>query len=75
MPLKGWGYTFYVAVPGPVASTLMAPMPRQEQVERFVSMPGEMIRYNSKLPIVIYTPEGCEVRYLICSAGEELKVN
>jgi len=75
LPLKGWGYTFYVAEPGPIASTRMAPMPGQEQVERFVSMPGKLIRYNSKLPIVIYTPEGCEVRYRIWSAGEELKVD
>jgi len=71
--LEGWGYPLYVAEPGPVASTLMAPMPGQEQVERFVSMPGKLIRYNSKLPVVIYTPEGTEVRYRIWSAGEMQK--
>lgn len=72
--LQGWGYPYYVAKTGPVASTLMAPMPGQEDVERFVSMPGKMIRYNSKLPIVIYTPEGVEVRYRIWSAGEMQRV-
>lgn len=68
--IQGWGYPYYEAETGPVASTLMAPMPGQEQVERFVHMGGEMIRYNSKLPIVIYTPEGTEVRYRIWTAGE-----
>jgi ecotin len=68
--LEGWGYPYYVAETGPVASTLMAPMPGQEDVERFVSMKGELIRYNSKLPIVIYTNPDAEVRYRIWSAGE-----
>lgn len=69
-PLKGWGYTYYVVKPGPVISTLMAPSPDQKQVETFVSMNGELIRYNSKLPVVVYHPEGMEVRYRIWSAGE-----
>ncbi len=72
--VMGWGYSYYTAEPGPVASTMMAPMPGQEQVERFVHMGGEMIRYNSKLPIVIYTPEDTEVRYRIWTAGETQKV-
>jgi ecotin len=69
--LKGWGYTYFVAEPGPVMSTLMAPPPGQEEVEAFVAMPGKLVRYSSKLPIVVYTPEGYEVRYRIWTAGEE----
>jgi len=30
-----------------------------------------MIRYNSRLPVVIYSPEGVEIRYRIWEAGEE----
>ncbi|MDF3129325.1 ecotin family protein [Kiritimatiellaeota bacterium B1221] len=72
--IEGWGYSYYTAETGPVASTMMAPRPGQEQVERFVHMNGEMLRYNSKLPIVIYTLEDTEVRYRIWTAGKTVKV-
>lgn len=68
--IEGWGYPYYVAKTGEVASTMMMPLPGQENVERFVAMPGKMIRYNSKLPIVIYTEPDAVVRYRIWSAGE-----
>jgi ecotin len=68
--LEGWGYTYYIVKPGPVMSTLMAPSPDQPEVEAFVSMKGELIRYNSKLPVVVYHPEGMEIRYRIWQAGE-----
>ena len=32
-----------------------------------------LIRYNSRLPIVVYAPEGVEIRYRIWSAGPETK--
>ena len=43
---------------------------------RFVTIGGEpfLLRYNSRLPIVVYVPEGVEVRYRIWSAGAETKV-
>jgi ecotin len=31
------------------------------------------IRYNSRLPIMVYVPEGVEVRYRIWTAGAEIK--
>jgi ecotin len=39
-------------------------------VDRFVALGGEpyLIRYNSRLPVVAYAPEGVEVRYRIWSA-------
>lgn len=70
--LEGWGYPYYVAKTGAVASTLMMPLPGQENVERFVAMPGKLIRYNSRLPIVIYTEPEAVVRYRIWSAGETI---
>ncbi|MGA0332388.1 MAG: ecotin family protein [Kiritimatiellia bacterium] len=68
--IQGWGYSYYLADPGPVASTLMMPQPGEENVERLVRMPGKLIRYNSRLPIVIYTPSDAVVQYRIWSAGE-----
>jgi ecotin len=37
------------------------------KVNRFITLGGEpyFIRYNSRLPIVVYVPEGVEVRYRI----------
>jgi len=74
--IEGWGFTRYVVAKlGPMAGTLMAPDPNAPQVDRFVSLGGEpcLIRYNSRLPVVVYVPDGVEVRYRIWSAGSESK--
>lgn len=74
--IAGWGYTRYmVSKLGPMAGTLMAVDPNSPQVDRFVTLGGEpyLIRYNSRLPVVVYVPEGAEVRYRIWSAGGEMK--
>lgn len=71
-PLEGWGYTFYeMTGTGNVASTLMAPPPDAEPVDAFVGGTPLTIRYNSRLPVVVYAPEGFEVRYRIWAAAEE----
>lgn len=74
--IDGWGYTRYV-VPklGPMAGTLMAVDPNAPKVTRFITLSGSpyLIRYNSRLPVVVYVPQGVEVRYRIWRAGEEVK--
>lgn len=68
-PLKGWGYTFYqVSDSRMPISTRMAPPPGAPKVKKFVSGQPLLIRYNSRLPIVIYAPEGYEVQYRIFEA-------
>lgn len=74
--IEGWGYTRYVVGPlGPMAGTLMAVDPKAPKKGRFVSLGGEpyLIRYNSRLPVVVYAPEGVEIRYRIWSAGKLMK--
>lgn len=74
--IKGWGFTRYVVSQlGPIAGTLMAVDPNAPKVNRFITIGGEpyMIRYNSRLPVVVYAPEGVEVRYRIWSAAPESK--
>ncbi len=69
--IEGWGFTRYVVEKlGPMAGTLMASRPGAPKVPRFVPLGGDpfLIRYNSKLPVVVYVPEGTEVRYRIWSA-------
>ena len=72
--VQGWGYTRYM-VPrlGPMAGTLMAVDPSAPKLARFITLGGEPypIRYNSRLPVVVYVPEGVEVRYRIWTAGAE----
>ena len=74
--IKGWGFTRYVVSDlGPLAGTLMAVDPNAPKVARFVTLGGApyIIRYNSRLPVVVYVPKGVEVRYRIWTAGAEVK--
>lgn len=67
---QGWGYNYYVLDSlGNAATTLMG-CSNSAKRRAFVTT-GEqtLIRYNSKLPIVIYTPNDVEVRYRVWQAG------
>lgn len=71
--IEGWGYPYHILPKlGPMAGTLIGVPPGKEPVETFVRLGGEpyLVRYNSKLPLVVYVPEGCEVRYRIWTAPE-----
>jgi ecotin len=74
--IKGWGFTQYkVSNLELMSGTLMAVDPNTPKVTRFVTLGGDpyIIRYNSRLPIVVYARRGVEVRYRIWSAGAEVK--
>lgn len=67
--VEGWGYNYYTVsnLTGP-ASTLMACLDNAVK-EGFVAMQdAPLIRYNSKLPVVIYAPEDVTVKYRIWQA-------
>lgn len=73
--VKGWGYTYYrlTDVKGP-ASTLMA-CPGQVPQQRFVQVrgDGQLLRYNSRLPLVVYVPDGFDVRYRVWRASKDVQ--
>jgi ecotin len=70
-PLEGWGYTYYeVTGASETISTLMAPPEGAPKVKAFVTAAPLHIRYNSRLPIVVYAPSGFDIRYRIWSASE-----
>lgn len=74
--IKGWGFTRYkVSSLGVMAGSRMAVDPNAPKVDRFIALGGEpyLIRYNSRLPVVVYVPQGVEVRYRIWSAGAETR--
>ena len=54
-----------------MAGTLMAVDPKVPKEFRFITLGGDpyIINYNSQLPVVVYVPEGVEVRYRIWTAS------
>lgn len=73
--LTGWGYGYYEVsdVQGPIA-TLMACPPGTEK-QAFVAVQGDnySLNYNSKLPIVVYTPQDLELRYRVWTGSQTLQ--
>jgi ecotin len=73
--VEGWGYSYFRVdgIGGP-ASTLMA-CPEGSQEVRFVQVRFDqpLLGYNSRLPIVVYAPEGFEVLYRIWRAGDDIE--
>lgn len=66
--IKGWGYDYYEFVSnGQVASTLMG-CPPNSQRRAFVASEGLMLRYNSRLPLVVYTNKAYQVQYRLWRA-------
>ena len=73
---EGWGYNYFV-VPQitPGISTLMG-CPSNSTREAFVTLSDRpLVRYNSRLPVVVYAPKNVELRYRIWRAGEVRGLN
>lgn len=69
---QGWGYNYYVLDSlGQRASTMMGCSPGTERRDFVRSPDQKLVRYNSRLPLVIYAPENVEVRYRVWRAEEE----
>lgn len=67
--VPGWGYTYWVfKSAGQVRSTMMACPPGSEK-PGFVQAQPLMVRYNSKLPLVVFVPEGMQLRWRLWQAG------
>lgn len=70
--IPGWGFPFFeVDALGAPLSTRIAPAPGTPAEKRFVAGPRLLVRYNSRLPIVVYTPAGVEVRSRVWRADGE----
>lgn len=66
--LTGWGYNYYeFTTQGQMASTMMA-CPNSPKVEKFITGAKKLVRYNSRLPIVVFVPNGYELKYRLWKA-------
>ena len=70
---NGWGYPYYVLenVQGPISTRMACPPDTQTRLQ-FVPVvvpENNTLRYNSKLPVVVYLPVGFELHYRIWQAG------
>ena len=77
--VDGWGFTRYVVPANALDnafSTQIGVPPGTEPKLAFVRLTNDgsryMVRYNSRLPIVVFLPEGGEVKYRLWEAPEEL---
>lgn len=74
-PLTGWGYTYYeVKQESASLSTMMAVPEGTPKITKFVTTAPLSIPYNSRLPIVVYVPEGYDVRYRIWKAPDQYQL-
>jgi ecotin len=75
--VPGWGFPQYIVkiAEGEEISTLIGVSPGQPMVKKFVTLAGgpALFRYNSKLPVVVYAPQGYEVKYRFWKADADTK--
>ncbi|CDL83941.1 serine protease inhibitor ecotin [Xenorhabdus szentirmaii] len=72
--LSGWGYDYYVLnkVEGPFSTRMACHEP---DTVRFVQVnldKDALVTYNSKLPLVVYTPKDIVVKYRIWQASQTI---
>ncbi|PIE61577.1 MAG: hypothetical protein CSA29_02580 [Desulfobacterales bacterium] len=66
--VSGWGYHYYIfQTNGQVMSTMMA-CPDSGLVSKDVPSQSQLLTYTSKLPIIVYTPKGYQVKYKLWQA-------
>lgn len=67
--VPGWGYTYWVfKSSGQALSTMMACPPGSAK-PGFVQAQPLWLRYNSRLPVVVFVPEGMQLRWRVWQAG------
>lgn len=70
-PLSGWGYEYYVLskIYEPASTRMACNPPTLSSKPITIQTNLSFLRYNSKLPIVVYVPKNIHLSYRIWSAG------
>lgn len=65
--LDGWGYDYYIfSGDGVLGGTRMMCPPNEAKKKKFVAFNKNLfLRYNSKIPIVVYSPKDIVLKYKI----------
>lgn len=63
--VKGWGYNFWTISGNPELAMSTKMGGNEAPREEFVKGASIKIRYNSRLPVVVYCPENMECRFCI----------
>ncbi|WP_370556689.1 serine protease inhibitor ecotin [Edwardsiella tarda] len=74
--LEGWGYDYLVMdkVTGPMGTLMACPDSQRHQAFVTVHLGDDALqRYNSKLPLVVYVPQGVQVKYRIWQAQPQVQ--
>jgi len=68
--VSGWGYPLYrlAGVSGPASTMMACPGEARRTVFVAVKLDEPFVGYNSRLPMLVYVPEGFVVRYRVWSA-------
>jgi len=71
--IEGWGFTYH-DVEGDMQNATQTLIGGVENpAPRFVAGPRTLVPYNSRLPIVVLVPEGCELKWRLWRADPDLK--
>jgi len=71
--IPGWGFSYWQAEGAfdtPAQTRVGGPT---TPAARFVAGPAQLVPYNSRLPLVVMVPAGCEVRWRIWAAASDFK--
>jgi len=71
--IPGWGFTYWQAEGRLVAPAQTLIGGESKPTPQFVAGPRRLVRYNSRLPLVVMVPAGCEVRWRIWKADPDFK--
>lgn len=76
VPISRAGYEGYVAKSEGVVKTLMGIPPGTARLIKFVRLgkSSTLVRYNSRLPVVVYVPEGFIVNFRVWRPNDQLIV-
>ncbi len=71
--IPGWGFSYFAVDGGELEAPAATRIATDAELKpRFVPGPTRLVPYNSRLPLVVMVPKGCEVRWRVWRASPEV---